>query len=222
MAVKPLRCPHCGGVIETFDETMKKGFCPFCDTLIEDVQEQQTEMIGMAIGEQSRTKQPQKRKWKVIIPLSIFVVLGIVTAMVFMLNPILFFSEEERIAFSAVKEIQNTLLRPESMRLSNIYMGNEESGDTFILVDFNADNKGGGITEASALVICESGNYKIKARTDENYDYKLDYDDEDYLKKKAEMESKKTFTEFTIELRRLKATTYLDNDVIEKIERAIK
>ena len=36
-AVKPLRCPHCGGVIEIFDETMKKGFCLFCDKLIEEV-----------------------------------------------------------------------------------------------------------------------------------------------------------------------------------------
>ena len=49
MAVKPLRCPHCGGVIETFDEAMKKGFCPFCDTLIEDVQERQTEMGQISV-----------------------------------------------------------------------------------------------------------------------------------------------------------------------------
>mgnify|MGYP002610040825 CR=1 FL=1 len=49
MAVKPLRCPHCGGVIETFDETMKKGFCPFCDKLIEDVQERQAEMGQMSV-----------------------------------------------------------------------------------------------------------------------------------------------------------------------------
>ena len=49
MAVKSLRCPNCGGVIETFDETMKKGFCPFCDTLIEDIQERQAEMAKTTI-----------------------------------------------------------------------------------------------------------------------------------------------------------------------------
>lgn len=49
MAVKPLRCPYCGGVIETFDETMKKGFCPFCDKLIEDVQERQAEMEQISV-----------------------------------------------------------------------------------------------------------------------------------------------------------------------------
>lgn len=37
MALKPLECPVCHGLIETFDETTKKGFCPFCDALISDV-----------------------------------------------------------------------------------------------------------------------------------------------------------------------------------------
>lgn len=45
MAIKALKCPNCGGVIELFDETMKKGFCPFCDSLILDVQEKQNQFV---------------------------------------------------------------------------------------------------------------------------------------------------------------------------------
>lgn len=217
MAVKPLRCPHCGGVIETFGETMKKGFCPFCDTLLENVQERQAEMVEMLSLE---AKQPKKKKWKIILPVSIIATLGIITVMVFILNPTIFFSGEEKVVYSAVKEIQKTLLRPESMRLSNISMGNEENGDTFILVDFNADNKGGGITEATALVIYNSVGYRIATRTDE--DYSLNYNDEDYLEKKAEMEAKKNFSNFMIEVRRIKSTTSFDIDDINKIQKAIK
>ena len=62
MAVKPLRCPHCGGVVETFDESMKKGFCPFCDTLIEDVQERQAKMMEIV---PHKIKQ-SKKKWEQI------------------------------------------------------------------------------------------------------------------------------------------------------------
>lgn len=36
-----LRCPGCNAVIETFDESVKKGFCPFCDTYIKNVSELQ-------------------------------------------------------------------------------------------------------------------------------------------------------------------------------------
>ena len=70
MAVKPLRCPHCGGVIETFDETMKKGFCPFCDTLIEDVQERQGAMeqipIVAKIGENQVVTSGKKKRSGII------------------------------------------------------------------------------------------------------------------------------------------------------------
>jgi len=45
MAIKALKCPNCGGIIEQFDETMKKGFCPYCDSIILDVHEKQTEFI---------------------------------------------------------------------------------------------------------------------------------------------------------------------------------
>lgn len=45
MAIKALKCPNCGGIIEQFDETMKKGFCPYCDSIILDVQEKQIEYI---------------------------------------------------------------------------------------------------------------------------------------------------------------------------------
>jgi len=45
MAIKALKCPNCGGIIEQFDETMKKGFCPYCDSIILDVQEKQVEFI---------------------------------------------------------------------------------------------------------------------------------------------------------------------------------
>lgn len=37
MALKALDCPNCGGLIETFDETTKKGFCPYCDSLLVNV-----------------------------------------------------------------------------------------------------------------------------------------------------------------------------------------
>lgn len=43
MALKSLRCPNCNAVISTFDETTKKGFCPFCDSIIIDVQERQND-----------------------------------------------------------------------------------------------------------------------------------------------------------------------------------
>lgn len=45
MAIKALKCPNCGGIIEQFDESMKKGFCPYCDSIILDVQEKQVEFI---------------------------------------------------------------------------------------------------------------------------------------------------------------------------------
>ena len=45
MAIKALKCPNCGGVIELFDENMKKGFCPFCDSLIQDIQERQDNFV---------------------------------------------------------------------------------------------------------------------------------------------------------------------------------
>lgn len=41
MSLKPLNCPNCGGKIENFDETLKKGICPYCDTIINDVPELQ-------------------------------------------------------------------------------------------------------------------------------------------------------------------------------------
>ena len=41
MAFKSLQCPNCGGQIDDFDETTKIGKCPFCATVIRDVQEQQ-------------------------------------------------------------------------------------------------------------------------------------------------------------------------------------
>jgi len=45
MAIKALKCPNCGGIIEQFDESMKKGFCPYCDSIILDVQEKQVEFV---------------------------------------------------------------------------------------------------------------------------------------------------------------------------------
>lgn len=45
MAIKALKCPNCGGVIESFDEKMNKGFCPFCDSIIVDVQDRQSEFL---------------------------------------------------------------------------------------------------------------------------------------------------------------------------------
>lgn len=79
MAVKPLRCPHCGGVIETFDETMKKGFCPFCDKLIEDVQERQTEMgqISVTVNKEQDTP-TNKVKKSGIIRFALTIVVSIV------------------------------------------------------------------------------------------------------------------------------------------------
>lgn len=41
MSLKPLMCPQCGGQIDNFDESMKKGICPYCDAIIEDVQDKQ-------------------------------------------------------------------------------------------------------------------------------------------------------------------------------------
>lgn len=83
MAVKPLRCPHCGGVIETFDETMKKGFCPFCDTLIEDVQERQAEMVGYVIPISNMEGKPRKRV-RGILRLITAILLVIITFLLFM------------------------------------------------------------------------------------------------------------------------------------------
>lgn len=84
MAVKPLRCPHCGGVIETFDETMKKGFCPFCDKLIEDVQERQAEMIGYVIPISNMEGKPRKRVRRTL-RLITAILLVIVTFIMFVL-----------------------------------------------------------------------------------------------------------------------------------------
>ena len=45
MAIKSLKCPNCGGIIETFDEKMNKGICPYCDSIVVDVQEKQNEFM---------------------------------------------------------------------------------------------------------------------------------------------------------------------------------
>ena len=37
MVLIPMICPICHGVIETFDETVKQGQCPYCRTIIRDV-----------------------------------------------------------------------------------------------------------------------------------------------------------------------------------------
>ena len=50
MAFKAFRCPSCHALIETFDETTKKGFCPFCDALILDVQERQLSLSASERG----------------------------------------------------------------------------------------------------------------------------------------------------------------------------
>lgn len=50
MALKPLNCPNCGGKIDSFDETVKKCFCPYCDTIINDVQELQEKFKVEIIG----------------------------------------------------------------------------------------------------------------------------------------------------------------------------
>lgn len=167
MAVKSLRCPHCDGVIETFDETMKKGWCPFCDNLIEDVQARQAEMVGMATLE---TKQPKKRK--AILAVSIIAALGIIVGMVFMLNSTLTFNEEEKKALQAVELVQERLLKPESIRLYAVYCWEvEDKYDTYkFIFDYGAENKGGGITEASAVIHYENGEYKIQATSDGNKD----------------------------------------------------
>ena len=85
MAVKPLRCPHCGGVIETFDETMKKGFCPFCDNLIEDVQERQAEMTKIVMSD--KTEQPKKTgKARTILRLIITILFFVFTVIFFIIG----------------------------------------------------------------------------------------------------------------------------------------
>ena len=87
MAVKSLRCPHCGGVIETFDETMKKGFCPFCDTLIEDVQERQAEMGEMSVTvnkEQNVTTNKVKKSGIIRFIIAIVVLIPIVAYYIYL------------------------------------------------------------------------------------------------------------------------------------------
>ncbi|WP_302783900.1 hypothetical protein, partial [Adlercreutzia equolifaciens] len=50
MSLKPLECPNCHGRIDSFDETTKKGFCPFCDYVIVDVPERQNQFAVDAQG----------------------------------------------------------------------------------------------------------------------------------------------------------------------------
>lgn len=50
MSLKPLECPNCHGRIDSFDETTKKGFCPFCDYVIVDVPERQSQFAVDAQG----------------------------------------------------------------------------------------------------------------------------------------------------------------------------
>lgn len=172
MAVKSLQCPYCGGVIETFDETMQKGFCPFCDKLIEDVQERQAEMVGIATIEQAKTKQKKHKNWKIVLPISIIAVVAIVAIMIFTLNPTLTFNEEEKKAIQAVELVQERLLNPQSITLYAVYCWKiEDEYDTYkFIFDYGAENKGGGITEASAVIHYENGEYKIQATSDGNKD----------------------------------------------------
>ena len=51
MSLRPLLCPNCNGTIRNLDETTKKGFCPYCDAVIVDVQARQRAYATTARGE---------------------------------------------------------------------------------------------------------------------------------------------------------------------------
>ena len=53
MALRPLICPICHGQIDHFDESAKIGQCPYCKTVIQDVQERQS---AFAVNSQGAVK----------------------------------------------------------------------------------------------------------------------------------------------------------------------
>ncbi len=172
--------------------------------LIEDAQDWQGKASGTADVKQNEMTQQKKKEHRIIILVVVFAILGIIAVLAFLSNPALLFSKEEKMAFSAAKEIQQTLLRPESMRLENLAIRTLDDGDIHIVVDYNAENKGGGITEASALVGYEDGECEILQQTDGKYG-----------------SSENNFAEAVIGFARLEATS-LDSDAVEKIEKAIQ
>ena len=53
MVLKALACPSCNGIIETFDETINRGLCPYCRTIVYDVPDLQNayeKILNRALG----------------------------------------------------------------------------------------------------------------------------------------------------------------------------
>lgn len=153
-----MNCPKCGA-----ENPNESCWCGKCGNKLE-LQERQAEMTT------SEVKQPKKKKRKAILAVSIIAALGIIVGIIFMLNPTLTFNEEEKKAVQAVELVQERLLKPESIRLYAVYCYEvEDKEDTCLFIfDYGADNKGGGVSEASALVRYENGTYCIQETTDDN------------------------------------------------------